>query len=565
MNKDIIESKIYQMVTEKGYDSRIVPMLNMFFIAVCDRYEYTENDLDQAINNYKQNVSSINFYNIGMNNYEYSISHNELVYDREFIENINERNIENYIQVAIKSNSNFINKGKSLSNLENITKLSYCANLYDNVEDIYKNINEMLADTFSVNNKQVANIYRDVNEEMSILDRKVDDKYDYLLSASYILKTIDNRIQDIEDGKNIKENYEAIYILNLLNMKIKIFDCKIKDEKTVNGYLKLLEDFDKYRDILGISDEELNCDVRLDHGNWYINPNKMIELIEKEIKNVTNLDTYKEDEKIKSFFDRKAIIEEQSKANEVVNQNLTEEQIEEKLATLIETKKYPKEFETVLKEYFKRSVTDLKWDKETFDKKIKNLEINLNGFEYATTEIGVIACYSALIKKIQISTDIAFLNNKELASTIIHELKHVTDETQRNFNNYENGFISSNDYYSMDNSKGINELVTEATSIKLMGVNPYRDKYCTTYRMNGYEELSYATTMICSAFGITEVEFIKLADKGQAKFAEKMEEKYPGLEMTEKFDNIDKILHSMYVEKNKTDRQRNTIRICKTI
>ena len=71
LDKIFIENEIKKLIVEKKYDVRIAPMLKAFFTAVSERYNYTEENLKEAVEEYKKNVDEISFYNVGMNNYKY--------------------------------------------------------------------------------------------------------------------------------------------------------------------------------------------------------------------------------------------------------------------------------------------------------------------------------------------------------------------------------------------------------------------------------------------------------------------------------------------------------------
>lgn len=549
LDKNYIREQINNLIVEKGYDSRVKPMLVAFFTAMSNRYNYTEEKLKKDIETYKDRVSKISFYNIGIDNYMYDYS-KELVFDRELIEDLSPRNIERFIKTTIKANS-VILISDSYKAVEDFIEMSSVANIYEYPDDLNSNISSMVASAFDINIEELPQVYNNMHQKMSGLDRKKDfEEYDYFTNARTILHTINDRIKDIQNGENVREAYKAIYALSLLNMKIKVCDDKLVDESTVKNYIQLVEQFDKYKNIFGINSEELE-DVAVDKNNWHLKANELLSQLEEQFKDVTKLDTYTENKQKVTYFDRKEIMQEQAELNLQVDNTITPEQIEERVSKLIEQKGYPKEFETVIYEFFKRSAKDFEWDRETVEKKIENLSRNVDKFEYIVEKkSSMVACFECNAKRIAINYDIAFISNEQLASTVMHELRHATDQTVREGKRaFEQGFLFG-DNLSENQSKGLNELVTEAATVKITGKNPYKDKFATTYNLDGYEELSFATTMISSALGMSESEFIKLADKGELKLKEILDTKYPGLDLPSKVDNIKDILSNMYSKEN---------------
>lgn len=545
LSKNFIKEEVNKLIEEKGYDRRSSPLLIAFFNAVSIRYNYTEEQLKKDIEIYKDRVRKISFYNIGIDNYIYDGS-KELVYDRELVEDLNPKNIERFIKTTIRANSVML-RSDSFKAVEDFIELVATSNIYEYADDLDTNISSMIAGAFDVSIEELPVLYNNIHERMRVLDREKDfAEYDYLTMANSILHTINDRVKDIKDGNNVREAYKAIYTLSLLNMKIKVYDDKLIDKNTVKNYIQLVEQFEKYKKIFGINDAELE-DVEVDRNNWHLKANELLEQLEGQFKDVTNLDTYTEDKQKETYFDRKEIMQEQTKVNAKVDNTITQEQIQEKVSKLIEEKGYPKEFETVIYEFFKRSAKDFGWDRETVDKKIENLSRNVEKFEYVVEKnSSMLACFNLKDKKILINADISFINNEQLASTIMHELRHATDQTSREgITAFEKGFLFG-DNSAENQSKGINELITEAATIKITGKNPYKDKFATTYNLEGYEELSFATTMISSALGMSESEFIQIADKGELKFKEVLDTKYPGLDLPKKIDTIKDLLRDMY-------------------
>ena len=445
LEKSFIKEKVNEMIKEKGYDNRITPLLSAFFIAASEKYNYTEDELTRDIETYKSRVNNISFYNIGIDKYIYDYG-KELVYDRELVEELNRGNIERFIKTIIKSTA-VITKGNAYKSGENIIQMSSIANLYEYSDNLSKNINNMIANVLEVKPEEVPQMREFISERMQQTNREEDPKgYNYLNETSIILTEIDRRIEDIEKGSDVREAYKSIYALLTLNYRNRIVFYGKGNEDSVRNYTQLLDNFDQLKNLFNIEDKELDS-VSADGKSWHLKVNEFLKELEESFKDFEKPNIYKEENgKRPVYFDREQIIEEQAEKNSEVDNSITEEQIKQKVSELIEIKKYPQEFETVLQEFFKRSVDEFSWDRETLEKKIENFSRNVNSFEYSREKeyndgVHTIAFFSALEKKIVINPIAMTLSNLELASTFMHEIKHATDLTVRDSHTtYEDSF-----------------------------------------------------------------------------------------------------------------------------
>lgn len=536
IDESFIREQIDNLIAKKQYDNRTRPMLVNFFTALTNRYNYTEDQLLSVIEKYKNKVNTISFYNIGIDNYKYTSS-KDLVFDRDIVEDINRGNVDKFIQTFIKANSRAVFGVRE----KNFTDMASVACLYDKPEDFYVNLNRMLAAAFEVEPKDVLMLNEIVLDKEKEYDRSENpNEYDYYNSANTLMFTISDRLKDIQDEKGIKEAYKAIFTACLLNMNIKIYHDKLGTKDAALNYAKLLRAFNEYREKFGIEESELD-NVLLNDRSWKINANSLMRNLEETLGKIPDIP--EESEEKPYSIKRTELIVEQSKENLKVDRNISKEEISEKVDSLIEQKGYHAEFGEVLREFFIRSAEDFEWDRETVDKKIKNLALNVNEFKYEKLEESYeLGLYEAFSKSIKFNKILTFLSKGTVITTIMHELKHATDVTYMQENKVEQGFEDVRDRTTEEKMAGLNELVTEASTVKVAGRKVYTDEYATTYRLDGYDNLSCATSMISAAFGLSESEFLKLANKGEGKFKNVMDNRYPNAELPKRIDEMDKVV-----------------------
>ncbi len=562
LDKDFIREQVDNMMKEKGYDSRARAMLIAFYTTLSDRYDFSEEQLIGAIERYKSTVKKIEFYNVGEDQYKL-FRDGILIFDKDTVDSLDETNIERFIQASIKGNSVALIEGYR-GNCTEISEMAALSNMYENTPEIYKNITSMIAGGFDIDTGKVISLYDDSFSAMVRAQETGNSaEYDYHNSSRILIGTINDRIKDIMNGKNVKEAYKAIYAACLMNLRIKICDDGLITSKSGMNYIELMESFEKYKAILGIQDSEL-ASVSLDGHNWKTNITKLISTLEEQFKEIKTLDTYTEKKEIpKSRVDRTEIIEGQREENSKTDRSIKEGEIETKVAKLIEQKGYPEEVSEILLAYFSRTAEDFGWDSETLDKKIENLSINVNQFVYVDKDKigGSAGRFNESERTIELSKSNTFISNLELANTLMHELKHATDCTARGTGEVdeqiiEEPFVSTLEVHGIEIC-GLDELMTEGSTIMIGGKNPYSDKYATTYRYNsGYAEFCGTATMISSALGMSESEFFKISEKGEAKFRDILETKYPGLDLGTEMTKIQDIL--TYLNKAAFVRERST-------
>lgn len=551
LNIAFIREQVNRLVEEKKYDERAKALLTAFFTSFADNYDLSEEEFLINLEKYGNKVNKISFYNIGTDKYIYTRD-NELVFDKDTAENLDEKNIERFLQTSIKGNMFALNENMYRSCVE-MSEMASVVKLYEQPDSMSYNITSMIAAAFDLDKSQTITLHKDIcdGENRSRKEGKVHE-YNYYTTARILVNNINEKVKNILQGKDVKESYKALYGLCLLNFKIKTCDEGLITDETVSHYAQLLEQFQQYKDVLGIQDSELES-ISLDQNNWKINAKETIEKLGKTFPNAINLGKPKSEEQRKSRVDRQAIIEKQKKFSKKSFPSLME--IEQEVNRLIKEKEYPEEVRGILMEFFMRNSEEFEWDSETLDKKIENIRTNVNYFKYAPPSKihGASGEYNGVDKCIYISGNIG-KDKFKVATVTMHELTHAAALTLRQNTELEDNFSRKNTKYHNIAIGGLNELVTESSTIKTEGKNPYSDKYATRFKLkDGYSEFCGAMSMVAAAFGVSESEFLKYADKGADKCKDILETRYPGLNIGKKLDELNDeltYLHSAAVLRN---------------
>ena len=196
-------------------------------------------------------------------------------------------------------------------------------------------------------------------------------------------------------------------------------------------------------------------------------------------------------------------------------------------------KGYPKNVWPILNEYFSRyqSKFDLT-DEELvakFNKVINNIDtITIEGSSKETS----LGCFYPSLKKLSINIKRAERINdddEEILSTIFHELNHagergITPEENTSFKQY-------NPNTNSWEGTALNEIITEMKADLLaknttQNLSQTKNGSMRKVELGGYSDLIFIGTMIHTTLGLTEKEFIKLADQGKTKFDEEMSKRF---------------------------------------
>ena len=542
---EFIREQVNKMFEEKGYDQRAKTALTAFFTNLADRYNLTKEQFTAILENYKSKISQIGFYDVGSTNYKLTLDA-ELIFDKGTAESLDETNIDRFLETITKANAQILfSEGSAMC--KELIDLSAVESLIRPSQEINSDILSMVASSFDIDKKDVLflyqNIWRQVTQHHSTQN---DYLYEFSNDARMVLSSISDQLKIIqEDPDRAKDVFKAIYSLCLLNFKLKVKDHDLATDKSSASYVELLKFLEKYKEKFNIDSSELDS-VTIE-GSWKVKTNDILSELQERFKDipVQSIESSQttEDDKFVSRVDKKEMIEEQK--SYIKRKIPTISEIEDKVNGLIQEKAYPKEFHYVLMEFFRRNAVDFKWDIETLDKKIQNLAQTIDSFEYVPKADmdGASASVNLADNCINISSSTIFSNNFEFITTIMHELEHAISHTNRGRTDIEKPF--SNHNIHLIKISGLDELITEGTTIKTEGKNPYSDKYATTYKYrSGYSEFTGALSMISASLGISESDFLIIANNGSDKAIDVLESKYPGIDIASKFNIItDELTH----------------------
>lgn len=210
--------------------------------------------------------------------------------------------------------------------------------------------------------------------------------------------------------------------------------------------------------------------------------------------------------------------------------------------SLYQSKKYPKKLWPILNEYFSRYKNEFGLSYDEIHAKVgrvlNNLDVIKKGGTISDRWNGV---FIASEKEIKINMDnINYykLPMEQVINTIFHELNHAGEYVTGNLTT---SFQLYNENTERWEGTALNEIITEMRSSRL-ACNDRTDllnktgNERETLDLTGYGDLIFMGTMLHTALGIGEKEFLVLADKGRAEFDRQMREKFPPGDET--YDNF---------------------------
>ena len=198
-----------------------------------------------------------------------------------------------------------------------------------------------------------------------------------------------------------------------------------------------------------------------------------------------------------------------------------------------QAKKYPKNLWPILNEYFSRYKYEFQLDDEALHQKfvttINNLNtINLRG----NIKNSWYGCYYPEEKAIEINmarisrTD--HIQPSTVVNSIFHELNHITENSGSQINT---SFARYNFSTSRCEGTALNEIITEMKSSRLVTSREYllHQKGDAKHILNleGYGDIIFAGSMIHSALGISEKEFLMSLDAGRLNFFNMLRARFP--------------------------------------
>lgn len=201
--------------------------------------------------------------------------------------------------------------------------------------------------------------------------------------------------------------------------------------------------------------------------------------------------------------------------------------------SLFKTKKYPKKVWPILNEYFSRYKSELGLSEEEInlkvDKVLSNLDIIRNDGSAHDFWNGLFIPDQKEIKINMENIKRYNLPDEQVINTIFHELNHAGENLGKDDTT---SFQQYNSNTNRFEGVAFNEIITEMKSSRL-ACNDRAELLSKTGNdrealdLTGYGDLIFMGTMLHTALGIGEREFLGLADKGKAEFDRQMREKFP--------------------------------------
>ena len=200
-------------------------------------------------------------------------------------------------------------------------------------------------------------------------------------------------------------------------------------------------------------------------------------------------------------------------------------------------KGYPQNIWPILNEYFSRYKHEFDLVDVEVNSKLFIITNNLDSIKIAgTTKNSYLGEYSSSQKNININLKLMKkmgINEEEILNTIFHELNHVGENLNTN---YDTSFQKYN--YDTESFEGtaLNEIITEMKSSRLAKNDRINNKKCYL-DLIGYGDLIFIGTMIHTALGISEKDFLKYTELGKYSFDCFMRSKFPSQEDYDSFIN----------------------------
>lgn len=536
MNNQELMLKVENLIRDKQYDKRFVPMIKSFFLLYNKAYDLDEKELDAIIQNYSNNVDKIEFFNIGRDKNIIEISRRALIFDTSYSEGVDENNIDKYLSQSIISQATAVEMLEVTSKSgEKLIQLNATNNLRQEKNTITERLFKMLVASYGTKETRITQIIKKFEDEYNKFDndRNNPKRHYYDDMVFNIYKYIKDNFEMIYDqGEPSAEICKRIYAFCLYNLEERI-NALGREEQDVANYQIIKKHIKEIQKEYNIADEELT-NITIEDG-WQLPAGNI------ESRIISRLGITEE---------KKQSIEEQtSKVPAIKRDKLIEminEQIEEKPVTQGEIEnsikqmaienQYPIESISILNEYFKRSVQIYGWDRYTLQKKIENFKLNVKEISLSKIKKSSVQGQTdQKKKKLELRKEI--IANDTSLGIIFHEMRHATDYTIRDSILYEQGSIIE-DKANDEEIQGLDEMLVEGGTQLLTGTQ-YIDKLHTTLKLKGYEDSKYILSMLSSTIGLSEIEFLKLGEKGIVKLKEAICDMYQNDDIGKDINEID--------------------------
>lgn len=543
MNNQELMLKVENLIRDKQYDKRFVPMIITFFSLYNEVYNLSESELEEIIHNYSENIDRIEYFNIGRNKNIIEDSRKSLIFDTNYTEKVDENNIYKYLSQSISAQATAVEMLDVTSRSEiKLMQLNAINNLSENKNPIIERLFKMLVASYGTKETRITQIIKGFEHEYNEIENERENpKRNYYNDMIFcIYKFIRDNFEEIYDkGEPNAEICKRIYAFCLYNLQEKI-DALGKEEQDIINYQIIKAHMKELQKEYNIEDEELT-NITIEKG-WEL----PAEHIDTRIISMLGIRNKQEKQVEKENI--KVPVINKDKIIKMLSERLGEKPIEqEEIETLVKQmaieNQYPIEIISLLSEYFKRSAQVYEWDRKTLQKKGENFKLNIKYIKSGKMEEELLSGKVCIKDKALILKDMMLENNSTILGIVFHEMRHATDHTIRDSIVYENGNIiknksDKNEFHELD------EMLVEGGTQLLTGVQ-FTDKLHTSFRFNGYENYQYILSMLSSAVGLSEVEFLKLGEKGRVKLEEKLVDIYQNNDIINKINQIDKLLDAL--------------------
>ena len=187
----------------------------------------------------------------------------------------------------------------------------------------------------------------------------------------------------------------------------------------------------------------------------------------------------------------------------------------------------------ILNEYFSRYKHEFGLSDSEIQHKLNVVLSNLDKIDTAgKSKDDHIGVYYSAKKRISInSAKLQAMGSsfEDILNTIFHELNHAGENSLSDESTSFKQYNSNTERYE---GIAINEIITEMKSSRLakndrVDLTKKTGEFRSVLDLQGYSDLIFVGSMMHTALGISEKEFLQYADKGRAAFDAQMESKFP--------------------------------------
>lgn len=543
MERKTVEEKVNNMLRNKSIDARFIPFIHVFFQTYNQRYSLTEEQLDYLLKNYSDNINETFFVNMKNREIKLDAKGQIMLIDTELKNGVLSENIENLIQQSMVQ--------QAIATLPSVdakyNKGLYSFYEFNELNDLQENkdlnVSTLLNLVKAVIGKGPTQLLTDssyIEMQGNIASR---DAHRYINEAMKCFNKIKN------DKVVTPEICKRIYGFCVIALMYNYDDKAINNFEAKKCIVELLENMKTLQKKYSIDERSLEKIDMQENGSWQFPAGNRL----REIMSKVNLNKVEYEEIAKNINNEhkegKKLQVNEERIAEIINnvkkpQELTEKFISQKVSELVQTNKYVPYLEPIIFEFFRRSAIVYNWDEDDFIKKVNNFANNVKAFEisHKNDEKSIAGEFSAFYKNITIPKDtvirlaLGLESYEGVLETLFHEMRHATDYTDRNNSRYEDGMnIKSRMNINTEKIDFINEKFVEGGAQLVTGAK-YADKLKTSLAFDGYESFAKPLGMLSSAVGLSDIELLKIGEKGLPKFLDILKKDIPSLD-----ENLEKL------------------------